>query len=206
MINKGIIVSIQGYHYKTISELAKEAVNAGCVALRVDKKLMLGECETVPIIGLRKITVLDIKKEAFITPTVDEINSVKEWCDYIAVDYRLCNNRNIKEISDFVKLNKLKVIADIETFEDYKNIKENNFPYSYIATTLSVFGKLFHPNFQLLKNIIDAGEKNVIAEGNFSARWEVEKAFKLGAHCVCIGAAISNIYKLTKKFTSIKVK
>jgi putative N-acetylmannosamine-6-phosphate epimerase len=46
-------------------------------------------------------------------------------------------------------------------------------------------------------------EKHLIAEGNYSSREDVHIALESGAHAVCIGGAISNVYKLTKKYTSI---
>jgi N-acylglucosamine-6-phosphate 2-epimerase len=206
MIKKGIIISIQGYHYKTCSELAKEAINAGAIAIRTDKRLTLGDYDTrVPIIGLHKIEVIDPKKEAYITPNVENIKAVMEWCDYIAVDFRRCN-KGLKEISNFAQCHKLKIIADIECIEDYENIKSNGFEYTYIATTLSVFQNLFHPDLRLIRKLKSLGEKNIIAEGNFSRRWEIKEAYKNGANSICIGSAVSNIYKLTKKYTSVETK
>ena len=202
MLKKGIIVSIQGYHYKTISELAKEAINAGCIGIRTDKKLTFAPNKDITIIGLRKKQVPDVKKESYITDTVEEISQVNLWADFIAVDYRRCNPR-LKELSDFAAKNKLKIIADIETIDDYKNIKSNNYFYSYVATTLSVFKNLFNPDLKLVEQLAKAGEKNIIAEGNFTKRFEVKNAFDLGAHAVCIGGVISDVYKLTKKFTSV---
>lgn len=206
MIPKGIIVSIQGYHQKTIEELAKNAVNAGCVGLRIDKPIHYRPYDKkVPVIGLNKIKVINPEIEPYITPTLEEIKKVSEWADYVAIDYRLINN-NLEIISNYCKEKNIKVIADIGCIEDYENIKKNNYYYTYVTTTFSVFKVLFKPDLKLLNKLIDSGENNIIAEGNYKTRKEVMEVYDIGVNNVCIGAAISNIYKLTRKFTTVGIK
>ncbi len=201
MIKRGIIVSIQGYHYKTIAELALEAISAGCVALRVDKKIDLPADKRVPIIGLRKVHVDNIKVEAFITPTVEDVELVKDWADLVAIDYRQCN-AHLNAVSKYCREHKLSVVADVSTYEDFENIKTRGYYYAYVATTLASLNLLFRPNIRLVEKL-GKEEKNLIAEGNFTSREDVRKALECGARAVCIGGAISNVYKLTKKFTSV---
>jgi putative N-acetylmannosamine-6-phosphate epimerase len=203
MLDRGIIVSVQGYTKETIEELVREAISAGAVAIRTDKRIHVDINKKVPIIGLWKTKVNDPVKEAYITPTRTEIERVVQWADYVAVDYRELNT-NLPDISKYCREKKLKVVADISTIRDYENIKENDYYYTYIATTLSVFSNLYDPDFKILHELIDAGEKNIIAEGNFKIRNDVSKAYKMGIKNICIGAAISNVYKLTQKFTSIQ--
>lgn len=200
MLKKGIIVSIQGYGQITTEELAKNAINAGCIAIRTDKPFVM-TADKVPIIGLQKIKVNDVKKSAYITPDVENIAKIKRWADYVAIDYRQLN-KNLPEISEYCKNERIKVVADIECYEDYVNIRDMGYHYTYISTTFAVFRLLFRPNLRLLKRILET-EPHVIAEGNYSARADVAEAFKLGAQAVCIGGAISDVYKLTKKYTSI---
>lgn len=204
-MQKGIIVSIQGYHYKTIAELAVEAINAGCVGLRIDKRIELNhkDKDSIAIIGLRKVKVNNIKDEPFITPDIDTIEAVMPWCDYIAVDFRRCN-KNLKHISEYCKERKLKIIADIETFDDYQNIKDKDYFYTFVATTLSVFALPFRPDLKLLERLAET-EKQIIAEGNFNTRADVKAALEMGATAVCIGGAISSIYKLTRKYVSVMI-
>lgn len=198
MFKRSIIVSVQGYKQTTTQEMVDDAVSAGATGLRIDKPVKT----TVQKIGLHKIKVSNRDIEAFITPTVDLVKKVSAWADYIAVDYRMCNE-NILEISNYAKENRLQVIADICDYSDYKNIKKNNLYYTYIATTLSVLKNALYPDKRLVKKLINAGEKNIIAEGNYSYRKDVKDVFKYGASAVCIGGAISNVYKLTRKYTSI---
>lgn len=200
MIERGVIVSIQGYHYRTITELALDAISAGCVALRTDKRIMLRDDQRVPVIGLKKVKVEEPKEEPYITQTVEDVEFVHSWSDLVAIDYRRLNPR-LQQLSRFCREHGVKVVADIETYEDYQNIVDRGFLYEYVATTFAVFDSLFKPNLKLVEQIAKK-EKRLIAEGNFSSRKDVQEAFEYGAACVCIGSAISNVYKLTKKYTS----
>lgn len=201
---KGIIVSIQGYSKITTEELCQEAVNAGACCIKTDKTfnamLKLG----VPIIGCHKLKVDNPEKEAYLTSNIDLIKEVNQWADFVSIDYRKLN-KNLPEISEYCKQHKIKVIADIGTMEDYRHIKEKGLYFTYLATTFSVFEKRFYPDLKLAKELINV-EKNVIAEGNFKTRDEVKQAFELNIPLVCIGTAISSVYKLTRKFTTLLLK
>lgn len=200
-MNKGIIVSIQGYNTITTETLAREAVNACAVAIRTDKPITID----IPVIGLQKIKVGNTSREAYITPTVEEVEKISKWADIVAIDYRRCN-KNLKEISDYCRSAGIKVVSDIMCFEDYENIKENSYHFDYIATTLSVLSpgnRRYYPDKRLVKSLVADGCRNVIAEGNYDYRKDVREVFNAGVHAVCIGTAISNIYKLTRRYTSI---
>lgn len=199
MINKGIIVSIQGYSKITTEELAKEAINAGATAIKTDKEISTNS--NIPIVGCHKIKVEHPEKQAYLTPTIELIEEVKKWSDYVSIDYRRCN-KDLKKISDYCKEHKIKVIADIQNIEDYRHIKKNMLHYTYIATTFSVFSKKFYPDVALAKELMKE-EKHLIAEGNFKTRAEVKDMFNSGVNLICIGGAISNVYKLTRKYTTI---
>ena len=199
MLDKGIIISIQGYSKHTTEELAMEAISGGAIAIRCDKEI---SCN-IPIIGLHKIKVDKLIENAYITPDIENIEKVKDWSDYIAIDYRRLN-KNLDNINEYIIENKLKVIADISSIKDYRNILEKKYQYSYIATSLSVFKNGFFPDIQILAQILKINnEENIIAEGNFNERNEIRIVFNMGINNVCIGSAVSNIYKLTKKYVSI---
>jgi N-acylglucosamine-6-phosphate 2-epimerase len=202
-MQRGVIVSIQGYHYMTISELAREAINASCVGIRTDKHITLDNEHRVPIIGLKKVKVSDAKTEAYITPTIADVDEVTPWSDMVAIDYRACN-KNLAAVSKHCRERKLTVVADIERYEDYQNMVDHGYYYEYVTTTFTVLRLLFRPNLRLLEKLAKV-EKRVIAEGNYASRKDVKSAFECGAYAVCIGAAISNVYKLTKKYTSIPI-
>lgn len=198
-IPNGIIVSIQGYSYQTTIEMAKEVISAGAVAIRTDKDI---DMPHTPVIGLQKNKV-EGPDVPYITTTIEQVDAVNSWANYVAIDYRK-NNEYLKTLSEYCQENKIKVVADIMCIDDYKNIKKHRYHYDYIATTLSVFKNnfKFNPDVFLVKYLKDSGEKNIIAEGNYTRRAQIKEAYK---YCdnICIGHAITGIYKLTRKFTTI---
>jgi len=201
MIPKGLIVSIQGYSRETTEELASEAANAGAVAIRTDKLI---SCR-LPLIGLKKIKVSDPRSTPYITPTIEDVKAVAAWTKFIAVDCRRANGKNTSEILKYARDAGLQIIADIATVEDYLEIVENDFyPWAF-ATTFRVFEKRYEPDFDFYRVLFDYECYNLIAEGNISTRNHVRIIKGMGIGWYCIGQAISGIYGLTKKFTSVKV-
>jgi len=202
-MKRGIIVSIQGYSYQTISELAKDAISASCVGLRIDKKITLDMTHKLPIIGLKKSHVSDPKVEAYITANPEVVAAVAPWCDYVAIDARRCNSA-LASLMLYCKERRIKVVADIECFEDFQALKDAGYEYEFVSTTFSVFKQMYEPDIRLVEKLAPH-EKKLIAEGNYKSRKDVKSAFAAGAYAVCIGGAISNVYKLTKKFTSVSI-
>lgn len=200
MISKGIIVSIQGWSQDTTAEMIIEAANAGAVAIRTDKKVQ----SRLPLIGLVKKKVEERISEPYITSTLEDIKDIERWTKYIAVDCRKLNE-NLEEISEYARAKGLIIIADIATVEDFQNICERDYYYSYIATTLSVLhSKDYSPDFKLIEQLVELECENIIAEGNFTTRGQVKRAYSCGVNNICIGDAISNVFRLTKKFTSVR--
>jgi len=147
-MRKGIIVSVQGYSQETTEELAKEAVNAGAVAIRTDKDIKVNAL----IVGLKKEKVDILEDEPYITHTLHAVKIVSKWADIIAIDYRRLNG-NVKEISDYCREKELKVVADISNMRDYKNIIYKGYYYSFVATTFSVFKRKHHPDKKFIIQI-----------------------------------------------------
>jgi putative N-acetylmannosamine-6-phosphate epimerase len=193
-MEKGLIVSIQGYSIQTTVELAGNAIRAGAIAIRTDKNMK----SEVPTIGLRKIKVRSREEESYITVDVEAVKDVARWADYIAFDARSFNT-NMKSIVEYCKQNGLKLIADIACMDDYKNIIDAGFEFEYVTTALSVFDR-HEPDLKLVADLHKTGCKRIIAEGNFTACWQVAEAYKNGAVNVCVGTAISDIYKNTRRF------
>lgn len=190
-MDKGIIVSIQKYTIETTQELAGIAIESGAVGIRTDQPILVD----VPVIGLEKN-----EKEYYITTTKEAILRIGKWADYIAIDSRK-GNRDIGLLYAYCHINEFKIVADIEKVEDVSNLLricfENKIiPPEYIATTFS------KGNIDLIKQIKDITNIPVIAEGEYSLKWQIEKAKKLEANNICIGSAISDIYKLTKRFVN----
>ena len=202
-MKNGIIVSLQGYHYKTITELAQDAIRGGAVGIRTDKKPFSRFNSAV--IGLNKKTVINPEKEAYITPTIEEIKKVSEWSAFVAIDCRQINER-ISENLLYCKMHDIRVVADIGCIADYENLLKIGLPFAFVASTFSVFRSRLTPDIQLIKDLYTEGERNIIAEGNYQTREQVREALSAGAANVCIGGAISDVYKLTRKYTTVKIK
>jgi len=205
MLKQGIVVSLQKYSLDTLRELAQEAINGECVAIKTDKKLYETGLDTTAVIGCHKIKVSNAKTTPYLTHTLDEVMAVNNWANYVSVDYRVCNNDNLEAISNYAKENKINVVADIGTMDDYYNLKEKNYSYTYVASTFSVFYVQYFPDFKILENLLKEGEKNIIAEGNFKQREQIRSVYNMGIKNICIGGAIVNVYKLTRKFTTILI-
>lgn len=197
-MEKGIIISVQTYTKSTTQELAIQAVNAGAVGIRTDLPIKID----VPIIGLNKKDVQYREKEAYITDTVEQVERVSKWAQYIAIDFRRIN-KNLDKINDYCVKRGLKVIADIGHIDDFLNIKAKGYSYEYVATTMTVYKKRHYPDKFLIKKLKIEGCKKVIAEGNYRNRGDVKEAFNTGAHNVCIGGAVSDVYKLTRKYVTV---
>ena len=101
-------------------------------------------------------------------------------------------------------VNNYKYIADIETIEDYHNLekilnKNKLIKPSYIATTFNVFNNNSHEKFikelsMLTNNIIVEGGINQENQVYFYSRHK-------NISNICIGTAISDIEKNTKRFS-----
>ncbi len=201
LLPKGIMVSVQGWDQIVTEKMIIEIANAGAVAIRTDKKVN----SRLPLIGLAKYKVKERKQFAYITPSLDDVKEVEKWTKYIAVDYRRINEC-LFEISDYAREKNLIIIADIGNIEDFENICEKDFYYSYIATTLSVlYNKGYAPNLDLIRELKELECGKIIAEGNFTTRSQVKQAYNMGVNNVCIGNAITNVFRNTKKFTSVRI-
>jgi putative N-acetylmannosamine-6-phosphate epimerase len=157
---------------------------------------------SVPLVGCHKIDVKNPEMEPYLTNTLDRVQKVAKWCQIVSIDYRKCNAINLREISDWCRNNNVKVVADIGDMADYRFIKEHGFHYTWIATTFSVFRVHNFPDVRFARQLARAGEK-VIAEGNFVSRAQILETIKDGIGNVCIGGAISNVYKLTRRYVSV---
>lgn len=190
------IVSVQGKSEQTTTEIARECINAGATMIRTDKPIV---CR-VPLIGLCKIKVQNPRTMPYITPTITEVKNVANWAKYIAIDCRVENRENLENIFQYCERKKVYIVADLQKNEDYDNLQAMGLIPKYYTTALGVFGTTVPP-YDLMKYLIDNGEKNkIIAEGNINSENRVSIIRKCGIDKICIGAAISDQYKLTKKY------
>jgi N-acylglucosamine-6-phosphate 2-epimerase len=193
-MKNGLIVSIQGYSEITTLELASKSVKTGCVAIRTDENINLN-CEKI---ALKKLD----DRQYYITTTKEAIKSCM-WGNYIAIDSRK-GNKNLDFLYAYCHINEIDIVADIEDIRDFDNIMKMHknqkiaLP-AYVSTTFS-FLKTGKHDFLLVKELYNKTNIPIIAEGKIKTVEDVKKAYKFGAKNVCIGAEISDIEYLTKKF------
>ncbi len=212
-----IIVSVQAmpneplYEESCIIAMMKSVVNGGAKGLRLAgardvknaKKLF-----DIPIIGLTKPDKLpdNWKEIVYITPTLKEVNElIKANADIIATDatQRPRPKESLKEIVNFIKSHNKLSMADISTFEE--GIKARELGFDIISTTLSGYTQYSNqniegPDFELLEKLVKELDCPIILEGRIWEPNEVNQAFKLGAHSVVIGSAITRPQLITKRF------
>lgn len=193
-MEKGLIVSIQGYSRDTTQELADKIISCGIVGIRTDKNIVINK----PIIALQKLE----EKKYYITTDILAINQCL-YGQYIAIDSRR-GNQDINLLYAYCQLHGIKIVADIECMKDFDNILEMHnvgcyrLP-DYFATTFS-FLKTGYPDFEMIKKIKKMQGIKVIAEGKYKTYEDVKKAYDYGADNVCIGSEISDVKYLTNKF------
>lgn len=216
-----IIVSVQAmpneplYDEVCMKAMMASVINGGAEALRVAgvRDVKNAKSFGVTVIGITKPDKLpeNWKEVVYITPTLKEVNALIEAdADIIAFDGTLRERPNgcttesiIERIHEAGKL----AMADISTFEE--GIHCCKLGADIISTTLSGYTKESEsntetPDFNLLEQLVKDAGKPVILEGRIWEPEEVQKAFKLGAHCVVIGSAITRPQLITKRFINYK--
>lgn len=212
-----IIVSCQAmpneplYNEVCMIAIMKSVIKGGAGALRVagtrDVKNAKGLFD-VPIIGLTKPETIPAnwKEIVYITPSIkDVLDLIKAGADIVAFDgtKRPHQDCTVEEIIKYIHINKRLAMADISTLEE--GIFAKNAGADLISTTLSGYtqnspNETDEPDFELLKNLVEKVNAPIVLEGRIWTPEHVQKAFKLGAHCVVIGSAITRPQLITKRF------
>ena len=217
-----VIVSCQAmpdeplYKEDCIFAMMKSVINGGATALRVAGKrdVINAKSLNVPVIGLTKPDKLpeNWKEVVYITPTLKEVQELIDAdADIIAFDgtSRLRpNNCTLEEIINKIHSSNKLAMADIATFEEGIHCAELG--ADIISTTLSGYTKESEsisqePDYKLLQELKNKIDKPIILEGRIWHPDDVEKAFRLGAHSVVIGSAITRPQLITKRFIEKQV-
>ena len=212
-----IIVSVQAmpneplFEESCIIAMMKSVVNGGAKGLRLAGARDVKNAKKIfdiPIIGLTKPDKLpdNWKEIVYITPTLKEVNElIKANADIIATDatQRPRPKESLKEIVNFIKSHNKLSMADISTFEE--GIEARELGFDIISTTLSGYTQYSNqniegPDFELLEKLVKELDCPIILEGRIWEPNEVNQAFKLGAHSVVIGSAITRPQLITKRF------
>ena len=215
-----VIVSSQAmpgepfYDEKCIFAMMQSAINGGAQGLRVagSRDVKIAKSFKVPVIGLTKPNKLpeNWKNVVYITPTLKEVQELLDaGADIIAFDGTSRprpDGCDLKQIIDLIHSNNKLAMADTSSLED--GINAEIFGADIISTTLAGYTKETEntdttPDFNLLEKLVKTVKKPVFLEGRVWYPEEVKKAFKLGAHSVVIGSAITRPHLITKRFTEV---
>lgn len=215
-----VIVSAQAmpnepfYDEKCMLAMMQSVINGGAAALRVAGKrdVINAKVFNVPVIGLTKPDRLpeNWRSVVYITPGIMEVKELIEaGADIIAFDgtSRIRpDGSSLEEIIQLIHSSNKLAMADISTYDEGINCA--NLGADIISTTLAGYtdesGEASEsPDFQLLEKLTKTIKKPVFLEGRIWNPEEVKKAFKLGAHSVVIGSAITRPHLITKRFTEV---
>lgn len=212
-IKGGLVVSCQAeegepfYAPELMARFAKSAELGGAVGLRAkepDIRAIREMCR-LPVIGLDKVYLDGF--DVYITPHFEDAQRIADaGAAIIALD---CTPRPrpggvtaeqlIRRIKEELQL---PVMADISTLEEA--VAAERAGADLVATTLSGYTpysrKTDGPDWDLLRETVQAVEVPVIAEGHLGSPADAQAAFDLGAWAIVIGAAITRPIALTQRF------
>ncbi|MBX8993849.1 MULTISPECIES: N-acetylmannosamine-6-phosphate 2-epimerase [Staphylococcus] len=218
MLPQGLIVSCQALpdeplHSSFImSKMALAAYQGGAVGIRANTKEDIQAIQQevdLPIIGIVKRDYESSK--VFITATSQEVDElIESGCEVIALD-ATTQTRPKESLSELVAYIRehapnVEIMADISTLEEAKQADELGF--DYIGTTLRGYTDytkghiLYEDNFQFLKDVLEAVDAKVIAEGNVITPEMFETVSNLGVHCTVVGGAITRPKEITQRFVN----
>ena len=216
-IKNQIIVSVQAmpneplYKEECLFALMQSVVNGGAKALRLAGARDVKNAKKnfdLPIIGLTKPDVIpdNFEEVVYITPSVKDVDSLIEaGADIIAFDgtTRSRPKDNLQKIIKYINDNNKLSMADISTLQE--GIAARALGANIISTTLSGYTiesrtESEEPDFDLLKKLVRILDCPVILEGKVWTPEQVDIAFKLGAHSVVIGSAITRPQLIVKRF------
>lgn len=225
MINRlknKIIVSCQAmpnesfYLEKCMAAMMKSVVKGGAGALRVAGVRDLQNAKRlfdVPVIGITKPDVIppNWQEIVYITPSLkDVVALIEAGADIVAFDgtsRKRPGGDTLEGIIKYIKINKRISMADISTLEEGQNCEKLG--VNIVSTTLAGYTqfsplKTEEPDFELLDELVKNLKVPVILEGRVWTPEQVDRAFEIGAHAVCIGSAITRPQLITKRFVSRK--
>ena len=211
-----VVVSCQAmlseplYLETCMAAMMRSVVKGGAGALRVAGTRDVKNAKVlfdIPVIGLTKPDVIpsNWQEVVYITPSLkDVIALIEAGADIVAFDGTMRPRPDkLEDIIKYIKINKRVSMADISTLEE--GINAEKLGADILSTTLSGYtvesqGKDDGPDFELLKMLVENTKLPVVLEGRIWEPQQVDKAFKIGAHCVVIGSAITRPQLITKRF------
>ena len=208
----GVIVSVQasaGSPLRSttiIAALAAAALQSGPAGLRVNGPADIAAVRGLtdrPIIGLHKV---DNGVRNIITPTVElAAGLVAAGADIVAVDAtRQALGDDFGHIRRVAEATGRPVMADVSTLEE--GLLAWGAGATLVGSTLSGYtpesaGDRLGPDLELVRALALAGVRTV-AEGRFTTPDEVREAFRIGAHAVVVGGAVTDPGAIAARFVA----
>ena len=212
-IKGGLVVSCQAeegepfYAPELMARFAKSAELGGAVGIRAKEPDIraIREICRLPIIGIDKVHLDGF--HVYITPRIEDAQRIADaGAAIIALD---CTPRprpggvTMEQLIRHIKEDlQLPIMADISTLEEA--VAAERAGADLVATTLSGYTpysrKTDGPDWDLLRETVQAVKVPVIAEGHLGSPADAQAAFDLGAWAIVIGAAITRPIALTQRF------
>ncbi len=212
LVFPSLIVSCQAradnplYGPQFMAAMALAAEQGGAKAIRangVEDVRAIRAVTTLPIIGINKRWMEGY--EVYITPDFASAQAVAEaGADVIGLDatMRLRPQESLDELITRIHGLGKPVFADVSTLEE--GLAAAELGVDIVATTLAGYtpysSKTEGPDFELLRQLIEALDVPIVAEGRFWTPEAVAQAFDLGASAVVVGTAITNPREITRRF------
>lgn len=220
-LRNGIIVSAQAAKGEPLDRpeflcaLAEAALNGGACAVRMAQPYNISYFKQrhpeVPVIGITKPEVIpgNAHELVYITPGFQDVASLADCCDIVALDATLRPRPNGETLEGIVQACRknypdLSLMADVATLEEGLNAARLGF--DLISTTLSGYTLETRntltagPDFALLEALGVRMQTPIILEGRVWEPLEVARAFELGAYAVVIGSAVTRPHEITRRF------
>jgi putative N-acetylmannosamine-6-phosphate epimerase len=195
-------------HMAAMARAAEEGGAGGIRANGTDDVRAIRAATRLPLLGILKR--FDDRFPVAITPDLASALAVAEaGADAVALDAtgRARDGEPVAELIPLVRARTGRpVMADVATLEE--GLRAAFLGADAVATTLSGYTEETAtppgagPDLDLVVALVAALRVPVIAEGRFRAPEEVREAFRLGAHAVVVGTAITNPREITRRFAA----
>ena len=216
-IRGGLIVSCQALENEPVhssyimQRMAVAAMYGGAVGIRansVSDILEIRKEVKLPVIGIIKRVYDD--SDVYITPSmkeVDELMTVRP--EIIALDATKRMRPGKRSLEDFFAEVRAKYpeqifMADCSTLEEGLNAAKIGF--DILGTTLSGYTSYSKgselPNMELIQQLVESGEKPVIAEGGIWTPEQLKHILGTGVLAAVVGTAITRPMEITKRFVN----
>lgn len=193
---------------QTLLKLAQASIQQGVRVLRlqgVENINVIKGATGLPVMGLIKRHYPD--SDTYITPTMHEVDELlRTDCEIIGIDSVIRRRPGDCQLADLIaavhRAGRL-VLADVDTAEAAKRAVEAG--ADLVSSTLHGYtdetrGSGSGPGLNALREMCEAVDVPVFAEGRYAQEWHVQAAMRIGAVGVVMGSALNDTFMQTKKF------